>query len=57
MIELTQIEIVLMFVLFGGALWYTWRKAEMYGYDAGYHDACADVAMGNITVKLVNPEE
>jgi hypothetical protein len=57
MIELNAIEQILMLLLFGIALWFTWNRASLHGYHEGYNDACADVALGNITVKLVEPEE
>lgn len=49
---LNESQLILLLVGFGGALYFTWKKAEEKGYDEGYHDACYDVAHGNIKVTL-----
>lgn len=49
---LNETQVILLLVMFGGALYLTWRHAEQRGYDEGYHDACFDVAHGNIKVTL-----
>lgn len=39
--------------MLAGALYFTWEKAFVKGYDMGYFHACEDVAHGNIEVKKV----
>lgn len=57
MIQFTQEAVFIILAVFAGALWYTWDKAAKLGYEAGYGDACYDVAHGNITVSLNPPDE